>query len=120
MKLINLILVIISTSLLVVNQIALKFWLRNKNIVVLPLNIHFFKSLFSFEILISFLTIGISGFIWVYLLKKVEFSILYPMISISYIFGMLAAILIFKESVTLIRWIGVLVIMLGVFLVTRN
>ena len=120
MKILDFILVLISTGLLVINQIAIKFWLSNKGITVWPINLHFFKSLFSFEILISFLAIGISGFIWVSLLKKVEFSILYPMISTSYIFGLLTAVWIFKESVPPIRWVGVIVIILGVFLITRN
>lgn len=119
-KIIDLILVIISTGLLVVNQIAIKFWLSNKGITVWPINLHFFKSLFSIEISVCILSIGISGFMWVYLLKKIEFSILYPMISISYVFGLLAAVFIFKEAVPSIRWVGVFVIMFGIFLITKS
>ena len=120
MRVIDFILVIISTSLLVINQVALKFWLANKNIVLWPLNLHFFKSLFSLEILVSIVSIGLSGFIWLSLLKKLEFSLLYPMISFSYVIGMLVAIFVFKESVPFIRWVGISVIMLGIFLISRN
>jgi undecaprenyl phosphate-alpha-L-ara4N flippase subunit ArnE len=41
------------------------------------------------------------------------------MISISYLFGLLAAIFVFHESIPLTRWIGVLLIMGGVLLVTK-
>ena len=120
MKIIDFIFVVIATGLLVVNQIALKLWLLNKKIIVWPLKLNFFKSLISLEIAVSILSIAISGVLWLILLKKLEFSVLYPMISLSYIFGVLAAIFIFKESVPLIRWLGILVIIVGIFLISRS
>ena len=44
----------------------------------------------------------------------------YPLISISYIFGVLAARFVFHETIPLTRWIGVLVIIVGVFLVVQK
>ena len=120
MKIIDFFYIIISTTLLVVNQIALKVWLTKSNIIVWPLNLIFFRNLFSLEILISIASIGISGLIWLTLLKRIEFSILYPMISFSYIIGLLAAIFVFKESVPLIRWVGVSFIMIGIFFISRS
>jgi undecaprenyl phosphate-alpha-L-ara4N flippase subunit ArnE len=61
----------------------------------------------------------IASLLWFYIIKHFEFSIAYPMISISYIFGMLAAIYIFHEAVPLIRWVGVLLIMAGVVLIAK-
>jgi len=43
----------------------------------------------------------------------------YPMISLSYVFGMCAAILFFHEEVPLIRWAGVALIMLGCVLIAK-
>jgi drug/metabolite transporter (DMT)-like permease len=120
MKPLDILYVVISTALLVVNQIALKLWLINKKVTVWPINLNFFKSLFSLEIIISIVSIGLSGVLWLSLLKKIEFSVLYPMISLSYVFGVLAAVFIFKESVPIIRWLGIVVIMFGIFLITRN
>lgn len=57
--------------------------------------------------------------LWLYILKHFEFSIAYPITSISYIFGMLAAVFIFHEAVPLTRWIGVALIMGGVFLAAK-
>jgi undecaprenyl phosphate-alpha-L-ara4N flippase subunit ArnE len=43
----------------------------------------------------------------------------YPMISLSYVFGMLAAIVFFHEEVPLVRWAGVALIMLGCVLIAK-
>jgi undecaprenyl phosphate-alpha-L-ara4N flippase subunit ArnE len=61
----------------------------------------------------------LASLIWFYILKHYEFSVAYPMISISYVFGMLAAVFIFHETVPVTRWIGVFLIMGGLFLVTK-
>jgi drug/metabolite transporter (DMT)-like permease len=54
----------------------------------------------------------VSGTIlWIYILKKFPLSAAYPMISVSYVFGMLAAIFIFHETVPPVRWIGVFLIL---------
>ena len=57
--------------------------------------------------------------LWLYMIKHFDFSMVYPMISISYVFGMLAAIYIFHETVPGTRWLGVLLIMGGVILVAK-
>jgi len=58
--------------------------------------------------------------LWFYILKNNELSLAYPLISISYIFGMLASIFILHETVPLTRWIGVLFIMVGVVFLTKS
>jgi len=60
-----------------------------------------------------------ASLIWFYILKHFEFSIAYPLISISYLIGMVAAIFVFHETIPYTRWIGVVLIMVGVFLVTK-
>ena len=57
--------------------------------------------------------------LWLYILRHYEFSVAYPLTSISYIAGMLAAILVFHEAIPITRWIGVILIMVGVFLVVK-
>ena len=74
---------------------------------------------FSWQLLASGLSMVVASFIWFYILKHYELSLAYPLISISYIFGTLAAIFFFYETVPFTRWIGVLLIMGGVVLLTR-
>lgn len=57
--------------------------------------------------------------VWMYVLKRFEFSVAYPLLSISYIIGLLAACFVFHEQVPLTRWIGVGIIMIGVFFVVK-
>ena len=57
--------------------------------------------------------------IWMYVLKKYEFSLAYPLLSISYIIGLLAAYFIFHETIPLTRWIGVIIVMIGVFFIAK-
>lgn len=58
--------------------------------------------------------------VWMYVLKRYEFSIAYPLLSISYIIGLLAAYFIFHETVPLTRWIGVCIVMVGVYLIAKG
>ena len=57
--------------------------------------------------------------LWMYIIKNFPFSMAYPMISLSYVFGMFAAILFFQEQVPATRWLGVLLIICGCFLVAK-
>lgn len=61
-----------------------------------------------------------ASLLWFYIVKHYPFSQAYPMISLSYVFGMLAAIYFFHEQVTLRAWLGVALIMAGVLLIGRN
>lgn len=60
-----------------------------------------------------------AAILWMYIIKNFPFSIAYPLTSLTYIFGMLAAMLIFHETISLTQWIGILCIMGGCYLVAR-
>lgn len=64
-----------------------------------------------------FFTVG--SFMWMYIVKHYPLSVAYPMISLSYVFGMLSAIFFFHEEVSLTKWIGVGFIMLGCCLIAK-
>ena len=70
-----------------------------------------------------FLATGVSliscSILWMYILKKYPFSMAYPLASMSYVFGMLAAIFIFHEEVPLTRWLGVVLIMGGCYFIAK-
>ncbi|MBR5101772.1 MAG: EamA family transporter [Muribaculaceae bacterium] len=61
----------------------------------------------------------LSSILWIHIVKEYPLSIAYPMISLTFVFGMLAAALFFHEQVTIGRWIGVGCIMLGCFLIAK-
>lgn len=60
-----------------------------------------------------------ASLLWMFMLKHYPLSIAYPLGSLSYVFGMVAAIVCFHEDVSLTRWIGVGFIMTGCCLIAR-
>jgi undecaprenyl phosphate-alpha-L-ara4N flippase subunit ArnE len=62
---------------------------------------------------------GAASLLWMYIVKVFPFSMAYPMVSLSYVFGMFAAILFFHEEVSLMKWVGVACIMLGCVLIAK-
>ena len=62
---------------------------------------------------------GAASLLWMYIVKTFPFSIAYPMVSLSYVMGMVAAIVFFHEEVSLTRWLGVAFIVLGCILIAK-
>jgi drug/metabolite transporter (DMT)-like permease len=58
-------------------------------------------------------------FIWMYIISKMPFSVAYPIQSLSYALGVIMAYFIFKEQVDMSQWLGVLVIIFGVYLIAK-
>lgn len=83
--------------------------------------IPFFLKVYSNPYVISavFLTI-LTALAWVLAVSRTQLSFIYPFMALSYVFVALFSLLIFKEDVTAVRWVGILVICLGVFLVSRS
>ncbi len=80
----------------------------------------FFKSqLTNWWFLGCGISFSVATVLWLYILKHFPFSIAYPLSSISYIFGTIAAILVFHEHVSVGQWVGVLLIMAGSALMVR-
>lgn len=120
MKIIDFVLVLITTFCLTANQVFLKLWLEKYSHNLMPLGFEKAGLFFKFELALSILAFIIAVVLWLGLLSKIDFGLLYPLISLSYVFGLLAAKFVLHESVPLTRWIGVGIIFIGVFLVTRN
>ena len=57
---------------------------------------------------------AVSTITWLAALSRAQLSFVYPLISISYILVMLVGVLFFHEQVPWTRWMGVLLICLGV------
>ncbi|EGN58212.1 protein of unknown function DUF6 transmembrane [Hallella multisaccharivorax DSM 17128] len=61
----------------------------------------------------------LASLLWMYMLKVFPLSVAYPLGSLSYVFGMVAAILCFHETVSVYRWMGVALIMAGCCLIVK-
>lgn len=67
------------------------------------------------------LMVYVSGtFFWLIVLNRVQLSYAYPFASLSYVLITLSSWLLLQEDIRPLRWIGMLVICTGVFLVSRS
>lgn len=71
-------------------------------------------------ILFGLLLYGMSAFLWVIVLSKVELSYAYPMIAGGYVIVSLLSCIIFHEHMTPMRIIALMVIVIGVILLGRS
>ena len=62
----------------------------------------------------------VSVVVWILGLSRVPVSVAYPMLSVGYIVNAFAAYLLFGESITAQKLIGIGFIVVGVFLVARS
>ncbi len=62
----------------------------------------------------------VSVVVWVIGLSKVPVSIAYPMLSIGYVVNAVAAYYLLNEAVTPLRFTGIGIIIVGVFIVARS
>jgi multidrug transporter EmrE-like cation transporter len=58
--------------------------------------------------------------VWILSLTRVEVSVAYPMLSIGYILNAFAAWVLFGETLTALRLSGIIVIIVGVWMVASS
>lgn len=56
----------------------------------------------------------IPAMIWIYMLKKVEISFLQPLFCLTYIITPILAYFFFQETLSIAKWAGIVVIILGI------
>ncbi len=66
-----------------------------------------------FFLILGILSYGFSTIIYLYVLGRAHLSWTYGLGGLSYIFASLFALFFINEPITLLRWIGILVIALG-------
>jgi multidrug transporter EmrE-like cation transporter len=62
----------------------------------------------------------VSVVVWLLVLSRAQVSYAYPMLSIGYVVNALAAYYFFGEDLSLLRIAGILVIISGVYLISRS
>ena len=69
--------------------------------------------------LLAFLSLSPVLYYHLYILKHFPFSIAYPLSCLSFVFGMLGAWCFLGESIPLIRWVGIALILLGAVFIAK-
>jgi len=68
----------------------------------------------------GFAIIIIETLMWFAVLSKIDLSVAFPVASSSYIFILLISVFFLHENVSLNRWVGTALIILGIYLVARS
>lgn len=103
--------------LLVSGQIVWKMGLEQQGGIQLS---NIMSVLFSPLILLGILFYGLATGLWFIVLSKLPLSLAYPLQSLAYALGIVAAWYFFGESVPLNRWIGVAVIVVGAIIIAAK
>jgi drug/metabolite transporter (DMT)-like permease len=79
----------------------------------------FLKSVFlSGYLWAGMLSVILTFIIWSTLLSKIDLSVAVPLASFSYILVPLVSIFLLQEKISLLRWTGISLILLGVIVVS--
>ena len=78
------------------------------------------KMLRIWQLWAGFGSISIGAVFWLSAISRVDLSWAYPMLAMGYVLTLIFARTVLHEPVSLMRWIGSLVIVLGVYLVSRS
>jgi drug/metabolite transporter (DMT)-like permease len=106
-----------------VGQLSLKFGMSkmgNFSISLPTLLSVFSRAAFNPFIILGVFCYGTGFLVWLIVLAKADVSYAYPMISLGYVFTAVLAWLLLGENVTLMRFAGILVTCLGVFIIARS
>lgn len=120
----SILLILLSISIAVGGQILLKIGINRIGIVSLN-GFDDFRQLFlgiiKSPLVISGLFLYvISAAVWLIVLSAVDLSFAYPFIGFTYVMVLILSKFILKEDVNLIRWIGAIIITIGVVVISRG
>ena len=71
-------------------------------------------------IIVGFACYGIAAILWLDVLSKLDFSLAFPLVSLTYVFSLVIGRFVFDETVGLSRIVGVLLILAGLFFIIRS
>ncbi|WP_258377656.1 EamA family transporter [Paenibacillus illinoisensis] len=78
------------------------------------------KAIFTLPIFTGLVLYALATLIWFVVLSRMPLSVAYPIQSVAYVLGIGAALIFFNEPVSLMKWIGAMIIMIGVFFIALD
>ncbi|OIO39274.1 MAG: hypothetical protein AUJ72_01030 [Candidatus Omnitrophica bacterium CG1_02_46_14] len=102
--------------------------LMKKGLSALNLNPLSFEGLLRFAsestdsgfVQLGLLIYTLNFFIWILILSKLDLSTAVPLTSVNYLILPLFSVLILHEKISVVRWIGILLIIFGVVWISRS
>ncbi len=123
MRVFDIFAIFISILLAVVGQLLLKMGMLRIGKFSFDIStlVHQYIKIFLNPLVIA----GLFGFflsmlIWLYVLSRMELSFAYPFVALNYVLILFGSYFLLKEAITPMKVIGVVVIVIGVYLVARG
>lgn len=111
-------LALVQSALLALGQVMLKLALLRMD--PFSWNLSFWRSLLlNWQFALCGLCFGTASLLWMYIIRHYPLSAAYPLVSLSFAFGMIGAIIFFHEHVDLTKWIGLILIVAGCYLISK-
>jgi multidrug transporter EmrE-like cation transporter len=111
---------LVSIMLLSAGQTSLKYGLNVIGGVSLADGLSFLKLFQTPWVMVGFALYGVSSILWLDVLSKLEFSLAFPMVGLTYVFTLLIGRFFFGETIGWERMLGVALIIGGVFFLARS
>jgi multidrug transporter EmrE-like cation transporter len=118
---VNILLLTVSISLAIAGQMLMKAgMLVIGKFPVTQLIPMFFSIVFQPLVFAGIFFFGVSSVFWLVVLSRIQLSMAYPLVSIGYIVVAILSSIFFKETVSIVRWAGIVTICVGVLLISRS
>lgn len=78
------------------------------------------KIIFSPYFLLGIVAYVLSMLVWLLVLSRLDVTVAYPLTSIAFVFTAFAGAFFFNEPITMVRLTGIVVIIGGIYLLTRT
>ncbi len=112
---------LVAIVLLSAGQTSIKAGLNAIGGVSLAEGVGSFLKLFQTPwVIVGFICYGLSSILWLDVLSKLDFSLAFPMVGLTYVFTLLIGRFFFGEAVGWERILGVGLILSGVFFLVRS
>lgn len=109
----NFYLLLLTVMLSVIGQFLMKIGVSNSNLTISFFSI--LKTIFSPFVFFGLISYALSVISWIFVLQKLPLSTAYPFLSLGYIIVVLISSIFLKETLTLNKIFGSILIMLGIF-----
>ncbi len=79
-----------------------------------------FTVLFNPLVFLGLVFYGVSMILWLVALSKHDVSAIYPLVSFGYVLTAIFAMIFLKEVVTINKWMGIFLVVMGAFLILKK
>ena len=112
-------LMLLQTAMLVFGQVFLKLGMRDMGAWQWTASYIWHEVILNAWLLAGVVLLVAANLFWLWLLNRFPFSLIYPLTSLGFVFGMLAGVFIFHENVGIMQWAGVVMVILGCYFIAK-